>query len=331
MFIESIYLKTLDLCRSIVFLFVFLPLGNLYAQDFPSKQLKIIVPSASGGGTDILARSLAQKLSEVLKQSTIVENKTCGGSIVGSEYVARSAADGHTILMGSIANMVMNKILIQKLPYDPEKDFVSIGYISSYPFVLMARADLPISNFQEFVDYVKSRQNKLSFGSAGIGTLQHVWFSVLINSLGLQVLHIPFKGASPAHQEMIGGRIDFMFDNLSAAKQYILDRRLKGLAVSSLERSKMLPSIPTINETGVVKFDGESWFGLFVPVNTPAGTVNKLRQVMMEFNKDTDFITKIERDGGHMLNFPAEVQNTFLRDEILKWSVAIKKAQVRTD
>ena len=306
-------------------------LSSVIAQEFPSKQLKIIVPSASGGGTDILARSIAQKLGAALKQSTIVENKTGGGSIVGSEFVARSLADGHTILMGSIANMVMNKILIQKLPYDPEKDFVSVGYISAYPFVLMARADLPISNFQEFVDYVKSRQDKLTFGSAGIGTLQHVWFSVLLNNLGLQVLHIPFKGASPAHQEMIGGRIDFMFDNLSAAKQYVLDRRLKGLAISSLERAKMLPNIPTINETGIVKFNGESWFGLFIPVNTPSSTVNKLRQVMTDINKDADFVSKIERDGGHMLNFAADVQNSFLREEILKWSDAIKKAQISTE
>jgi hypothetical protein len=306
-------------------------MGSSIGQDFPSKQIKIIVPSASGGGTDILARSVAQKLSDALKQSAIVENKTGAGSIVGSEYVSRSFADGHTILMGSIANMVMNKILIQKLPYDPEKDFVSIGYISSYPFVLMARNDLPINNFQEFVDYVKSKQDKLTFGSAGIGTLQHVWFSVLLNSLGLQALHIPFKGASPAHQEMLGGRIDFMFDNLSAAKPYILDKRLKGLAVSSTDRVKMLPGIPTINETGLVKFDGESWFGLFVPFNTLPSTVNKLRQVMMEINKDSDFVSKIERDGGHMLNFTADVQNTFLHEEILKWSVAIKKAKVSTD
>jgi len=324
----SIPIKTVCLSRLAVFISFVLIFNCVFAQDFPNRQFKIIVPSASGGGTDILARSVAQKITETLKQSAIVENRTGGGSIVGSEYVARSLNDGYTILMGSIANMVMNKILIPKLPYDPEKDFLPIGYISAYPFVLMARADLPINNFQEFVQYVKSRPDKLSFGSAGIGTLQHVWFSVLLNNLNLQVLHIPFKGAAPVHQEMLGGRIDFMFDNMSAAKQYVLSRRLKGIAVSSLDRTALLPNVPTINESGITKFDGESWFGLFVPVNTPTNIVNKLRQVMSDINRDTEFVSKVERDGGRMLNLSSENQQIFLRDELSKWSAAIQKIQV---
>jgi tripartite-type tricarboxylate transporter receptor subunit TctC len=324
----SIPIKTVCLSRLAVFISFVLIFNCVFAQDFPNRQFKIIVPSASGGGTDILARSVAQKITETLKQSAIVENRTGGGSIVGSEYVARSLNDGYTILMGSIANMVMNKILIPKLPYDPEKDFLPIGYISAYPFVLMARADLPINNFQEFVQYVKSRPDKLSFGSAGIGTLQHVWFSVLLNNLNLQVLHIPFKGAAPVHQEMLGGRIDFMFDNMSAAKQYVLSRRLKGIAVSSLDRTALLPNVPTINESGITKFDGESWFGLFVPVNTPTNIVNKLRQVMSDINRDTEFVSKVERDGGRMLNLSPENQQIFLRDELTKWSAAIQKIQV---
>jgi tripartite-type tricarboxylate transporter receptor subunit TctC len=324
----SIPIKTVCLSRLAVFISFVLIFNCVFAQDFPNRQFKIIVPSASGGGTDILARSVAQKITETLKQSAIVENRTGGGSIVGSEYVARSLNDGYTILMGSIANMVMNKILIPKLPYDPEKDFLPIGYISAYPFVLMARADLPINNFQEFVQYVKSRPDKLSFGSAGIGTLQHVWFSVLLNNLNLQVLHIPFKGAAPVHQEMLGGRIDFMFDNMSAAKQYVLSRRLKGIAVSSLDRTALLPNVPTINESGITKFDGESWFGLFVPVNTPTNIVNKLRQVMSDINRDTEFVSKVERDGGRMLNLSPENQQIFLRDELSKWSAAIQKIQV---
>ena len=324
----SIPIKTVCLSRLAVFISFVLIFNCVFAQDFPNRQFKIIVPSASGGGTDILARSVAQKITETLKQSAIVENRTGGGSIVGSEYVARSLNDGYTILMGSIANMVMNKILIPKLPYDPEKDFLPIGYISAYPFVLMARADLPINNFQEFVQYVKSRPDKLSFGTAGIGTLQHVWFSVLLNNLNLQVLHIPFKGAAPVHQEMLGGRIDFMFDNMSAAKQYVLSRRLKGIAVSSLDRTALLPNVPTINESGITKFDGESWFGLFVPGNTPTNIVNKLRQVMSDINRDTEFVSKVERDGGRMLNLSPENQQIFLRDELSKWSAAIQKIQV---
>jgi len=150
----------------------------------------------------------------------------------------------------------------------------------------------------------------------------------LLNNLNLQVLHIPFKGAAPVHQEMLGGRIDFMFDNMSAAKQYVLSRRLKGIAVSSLDRTALLPNVPTINESGITKFDGESWFGLFVPVNTPTNIVNKLRQVMSDINRDTEFVSKVERDGGRMLNLSPENQQIFLRDELSKWSAAIQKIQV---
>ncbi|WP_408595734.1 Bug family tripartite tricarboxylate transporter substrate binding protein [Limnohabitans sp.] len=304
---------------------------SVQAQDYPSRPIRMVVPQPPGGGTDILGRSVAQKLSEVLRQPVVVENKTGAGSLIGTEYVARAPADGYTLMVGGIFNMVMNKALIKNLSYSPEKDFISLGYVSAYPFVLLTRADLPVNNLAELVTYAKERPGKLTYGSGGLGTLQHVWGAILTSSLGLDMLHVPFKGASPAHQEMMGGRLDVMFDNMSASKQYVQSGRLKGLVVSSAARSPQLPTVPTVNESGLVKFEGESWFGIFAPAGTPAPVVAKLREALASINAQPDFSAKVERDGGRMLNIPAAQQQNYLRDEIDRWVSAVNRYNVTAD
>lgn len=301
------------------------------AQDFPSKPLRIVVPQAAGGGTDILARNLAVRLTELLKQGVVVENRTGAGSLIGTEFVARAPADGHTLLMGGIFNMVMNKALIKNLSYSPENDFVSLGYVSAYPFVLLTRPDLPVNSLAELAAYAKARPGKLSYGSGGMGTLQHVWGAVLTNSLGLDMVHVPFKGAAPAHQEMMAGRLDIMFDNISAAKPHIQANRLKGLAVSSAQRSTQLPNLPTVTETGLVAFEGESWFGVFAPASTPAPVVARLRETLAAINRETEFVARVERDGGRMLNVAPAQQEAFLRSEIERWVGAVNRYKVTVD
>ena len=301
------------------------------AQDFPSKPLRIVVPQAAGGGTDILARNLAVRLTELLKQGVVVENRTGAGSLIGTEFVARAPADGHTLLMGGIFNMVMNKALVKNLSYSPENDFVSLGYVSAYPFVLLTRPDLPVSSLAELAAYAKARPGKLSYGSGGMGTLQHVWGAVLTNSLGLDMVHVPFKGAAPAHQEMMAGRLDIMFDNISAAKPHIQANRLKGLVVSSAQRSAQLPNLPTVTETGLVSFEGESWFGVFAPAATPAPVVARLRETLAAINRETEFVARVERDGGRMLNVAPAQQEAFLRNEIERWVGAVNRYKVTAD
>jgi tripartite-type tricarboxylate transporter receptor subunit TctC len=301
------------------------------AQDFPSKPLRIVVPQAPGGGTDILARNLAVRLTELLKQGVVVENRTGAGSLIGTEFVARAPADGHTLLMGGIFNMVMNKALVKNLSYSPENDFVSLGYVSAYPFVLLTRPDLPVNSLAELAAYAKARPGKLSYGSGGMGTLQHVWGAVLTNSLGLDMVHVPFKGAAPAHQEMMAGRLDIMFDNISAAKPHIQANRLKGLVVSSAQRSAQLPNLPTVTETGLVSFEGESWFGVFAPAATPAPVVARLRETLAAINRETEFVARVERDGGRMLNVAPAQQEAFLRNEIERWVGAVNRYKVTAD
>jgi tripartite-type tricarboxylate transporter receptor subunit TctC len=301
------------------------------AQDYPARPVRLIVPIGPGGGTDILGRHVAQKLGERLKQSVIVENRPGAGSLVGTEYAAKAAPDGYTLLVGGIFNMVMNPALMKSLPYDPLRDFVPLGYVSAYPFVLVARSDLPASSLAELVDYAKARPGKLTYGSAGIGTLQHVWGAILFKSLGLDLVHVPFKAAPAAHQEMLAGRLDVMIDNLSAAKAHVQAGRLKALAVTGGQRSRELESVPTVNETGLARFEGESWFALFAPAAAPANAVGTLRAALAEVLQDREFAGRIERDGGRVLAIAPAEQRRFLEDEVGRWTALVARYGVSID
>ncbi len=301
------------------------------AQEYPARPIRLIVPIGAGGGTDILARHVAQKLGERLRQAAIVENRPGAGSLIGTEYVAKAAPDGYTLLVGGIFNMVMNRALLKNLPYEPLRDFVPLGYISAYPFVLVARADLPGSSLRELVQYAKERPGKLTYGSAGLGTLQHVWGTILFKSLGLDMVHVPFKGAPAAHQEMLAGRLDVMLDNLSAAKHHVQAGRLKALAVSSASRSPQLDGVPTINETGLLSFEGESWFALFAPAGTPGPVLATLRSALAAINRDAEFAGRVERDGGRVLAIPPERHIEFLHEEIERWSRLVTRYNVTVD
>jgi tripartite-type tricarboxylate transporter receptor subunit TctC len=301
------------------------------AQTFPTRPVRLVVPTGPGGGYDFIARQLADKLPEELGQQIVVENRAGAAGQIGTQAVAAAPADGHTLLVGGIFNMVMNRALIKTLPYDPVRDFVPLGYISAYPFVLVSRSDLPASSFAELVRYAKERPGKLTYGSAGIGTLQHVWGAILFKSLGLDAVHVPFKGAPPAHQEMLAGRLDVMIDNLSAAKHHVQSGRLKAFAVTSEQRSPQLPQVPTVNESGLVRFDGESWFALFAPVATPAGAVDTLRGALAEVLRERDFAERVERDGGRVLAIAPAAQRKFLQDEVERWSGLVARHGVTID
>ena len=300
------------------------------AQDFPARPVRLIVPIGPGGGTDILGRHVARKLGERLNSSVVVENRPGAGSLVGTEYAAKAAPDGYTLLV--VASPHINlEILSTNKTYQLMRDFVPLGYVSAYPFVLIARSDLPASSLAELVDYARARPGKLTYGSAGIGTLQHVWGAILFKSLGLDLVHVPFKAAPAAHQEMLAGRLDVMIDNLSAAKAQVQAGRLKAFAVTGAQRSRELESVPTVNETGVARFEGESWFALFAPAATPASVVGTLRAALAEVLQDREFAERIERDGGRVLAVAPAEQRKFLEDEVERWSALVARYGVSID
>jgi tripartite-type tricarboxylate transporter receptor subunit TctC len=299
------------------------------AQDYPARPIKLVVPIGPGGGTDILARHMAQKMTERLRSSTVVENRPGAGSIIGTDYVAKAAPDGYTLLVGGIFNMVMNKALVKNLPYEPLRDFTPLGYISAYPFALVARPDLA-ATLADFVQYARERPGKLTYGSAGLGTLQHVWGTILVKRLGLEMVHVPFKAAPVVHQEMLAGRIDLMMDNLSAVKHHVQSGRLRAYGVSSAARTPQLEGVPTLKESGV-DFEGESWFAMFAPAATPAPVVATLRNVVADVLRDPDFASRIDKDGGRVLAVPPAEQTRFLQDEIERWGGLVARYSVGID
>ncbi len=301
------------------------------AQDFPARPLRMIVASGAGGGTDIAGRNVAKALSDQLKTQAFVENRPGAGSATGSEFVAKSAPDGYTLLFSSGSSIVMNPFLYKNLPYDSLRDFVAVGFVAAYPFVLVTRADLPAANLAEFAKYARERPGKLTYASPGVGSVQHVWGSILFRSMGLDLLHVPYKGAASAHPDMIAGRIDAMYDNLSASLKYVEAGRLKALAVSSPKRAPQLPNVPTVNETGVTKFDGESWMGVFAPAATPAPVVEALRNLLLNVVRDADYVARVESGGGRPMVIAANQQQAFLRSEIERWGKLIGQYSVTAE
>lgn len=300
------------------------------AQDYPSRALRLVIPQPPGGGFDILGRNVAPRLGTVLGQPVIVENRPGAGSLVGTEHVAKSAADGYTLLLGGVSNLALNPALFKSISYDPLRDFVPVGYASTYPFLLLARPDLPAASLPDFVKHAKERPGKLTFGSAGLGTAQHVWGEILLKSLGLDLVHVPFKGAAPGHQDMMAGRIDVMFDNMSSTRQFVEGGRLKALAVSSASRVPEMPNVPTIKETGL-DFEVGSWFGFFVPAATPAPAVTKIREALAQVFAQKEFVEQVEKGGGRVLGIAASDQQRFLENEVQRWGRLVRQFGIKAE
>jgi tripartite-type tricarboxylate transporter receptor subunit TctC len=300
------------------------------AQNYPNKPIRVIVPWPAGGLVDVAARQLSNRLQTAMGQPIVIDNKLGAGGNVGADQASKAAADGYTMLFTSSA-LTMSTAMRNKMPFDAVKDLERVAVVAYAPSVLVVNQNSNITTVQELIKAASANPGKLSYGSAGLGTLQHVWGAILVKQLGLDMLHVPFKGAAPAHQEMLGGRVDIMFDNLSASKGYVQSAKMKGLAVSSVARSAALPQVPTVNETGVTRFEGESWFGIFVPAATPAPILARLREALLSVTRDKDFVARVERDGGRVLDLSPTQQQAFMRDEIDRWSKLVTQYGVTAD
>jgi tripartite-type tricarboxylate transporter receptor subunit TctC len=244
------------------------------AQNWPSKPIKLVIPFAAGGTTDILGRLLAQQLTKDLGQNVIVENKPGAGGNIAAEYVAQSPADGYTIMLASGSMLTVNPYLYKKLPVNYAKDFVYITNVASGPMLVSVSTKLPVKNFAEFIAYAKTKD--LNFGSAGIGSQVHMAAENLTYSANIPATHVPYKGESAAINDLVAGQIDFMVGNLTAASGFAKSGQIKPLAVTSLKRSKQLPEVPTVAESGMPGFESTGWFGLVAPANTPKAITDKI-------------------------------------------------------
>ena len=250
---------------------------------WPNKPVKIVVPFAAGGTTDLLARAIAPELSKAFGQQFIVDNRAGAGGNVGAEIVAKSPGDGYTLLMGTVGTHGINRALYDKLPYDPIKDFVPVTLVAGVPNVMVMNADkartMGINNVADFIKYAKAHPGKLNMASSGNGTSIHLSGELFKSMSGTYMVHFPYRGSGPALLDLIGGTMDVMFDNLPSSMPQIKAGKLKALAVTSAQRSAALPDLPTVEQAGGLKgFDASSWFGLLAPAETPPDIVSRIQQ-----------------------------------------------------
>jgi len=311
--------------------------GLAQAQSaWPSKPVKIVVPFAPGGTTDILARAVAPELAKAFGQAFVIENRAGAGGNIGAEQVAKSAPDGYTLLMGTVGTHGINKSLFAKLAYDPQKDFAPITLVAGVPNVMVMNTErakaLNINSVPDFVAYARKHPGELNMASSGSGTSIHLAGELFKTSTGIYMTHIPYGGSAPALLGMVSGQVDVMFDNLPSAIALIKAGKLKAFAVTSAQRSGAMPDLPTIAEAAPLKgFDATSWFGLLAPAGTPQAVVNRLQQETAKALNSPEIKEKLLAQGAIPSGNSPQEFAALIDAEIKKWAVVVKASGARVD
>lgn len=300
------------------FLLLIIP-AQCFAQEWPIQPIKIIVPFPAAGGTDALARTLGNQLSKQLKQPVIIENKAGANGVIGAQIVATSPADGYTILL-TIASHAIAPSVNKKLPFSIDNDFIPVSLVAKYPYLLTVSGSSKIKSFKEFVEFTTSHPNQMSFASSGNGSAPHLGMELLMEQVGIQLIHVPYKGAAPANNDLLGGSIDCMLNNLLASASLIRSNKLRVLATTSGKRSSVLPNIPTIKESGYPNFEVDGWYGIFMPAKTPDYIVQRFSKEVKKAIQDEDVQSRLKQDGAVPIgSTPKEFQDFFISDKN-KWS-----------
>jgi tripartite-type tricarboxylate transporter receptor subunit TctC len=297
---------------------------------FPDKPLRIVVPFAPGGGTDAITRTLGIGMSEALGQPVIVDNKPGAGTIIGSDFVAKSAPDGYTLVMATFAHAV-NPGLQPKLPYDTDKAFAPVALIGVSPNVLVVRADSPYTTVADLVAAAKARPGKLTFASQGNGTSAHLAGELFKNLAKVELTHIPYRGAGPAMTDLLGGQVDMMFATASAVRPFVDSGKMRALGVTTARRSPAYASVPTLAQAGVSGYAAESWYGLYVAAKTPRDVIDKLNAAVKKAAKSPAFIKQTESEGLAVDVGAPEQLDTYVRAEEVRWRKVVKDNHITTD
>jgi tripartite-type tricarboxylate transporter receptor subunit TctC len=304
---------------------------SVSAQPYPTKPIRLVVPFPAGGTTDVLARAAAQKLTETLGQAVIVDNRPGAGGNIGAELVAKSPPDGYTLLMGTVGTHAINPSLYPKMPYDHVRDFVPVILVAGVPNVLVINPALPVNSMQELIAYAKANPGKLNFASSGNGTSIHLSGELFKTMAGVQITHVPYKGSAPALQDLVGGQVQLMFDNLPSALALIKGGRLKALAVTSKERAPALPDVPTMAESGLPGFEASSWFGLLAPAGTPQPVVAKLNAEIAKWLASPEAKEKLLAQGANAAGGTPEDFARHIAAETAKWQKVVKESGAKVD
>ena len=301
------------------------------AQSYPVKPIRLVVPFPAGGPTDIVARPLAQFLGDQLKQQVIVDNRGGAGGSIGAENVAKSPADGYTLLMATVGTHAINASLYRNLPYDPVKDFTPIALVAAAPVALVAHPSVPVASVAELLARAKAQPGAISFGTAGNGTPGHLTGEMFRAATGADLKHVPYKGSAPAITDLLGGQIQLMFDPLQSVLPHVQGGKLKLLAVSSASRSAAVPDVPTLAEAGLKDFEATAWWGVFAPANLPPAIAAQLNSEIDRVVHSEAFRERLVPRGVQVIGGSREEFARFQQRELAKWGKAVRDSGATVD
>ena len=306
-----------------------LPLARLLLAQapYPNRTIRIIAPVQPGGGVDLVARTIADRLGRVLGQSIVVENQSGGGGVVGSQATARAAPDGYTLMVGYVGTHGTNPA-VRKLPYDAIRDFTPIAMVGGTPNILVVPPALPISTLREFIQYAKANAGKLSYGSSGPGTLTHLAMEQLKVAADLDLVHVPYRGIGPAITDILGGQTQALFPGLAAALPHIKAGKMRPLAVTGLKRHRLLPDVPTFEELGYKGFDGVQWYGIVGPANLPAPIVKQLNDEINKLLENPELRERLSAEALEPMPMSPGEFGLYIRNDIAHWSRLAKERNI---
>ena len=315
---------------AVLFAIAFACVGSAQAEPaYPGKPVKIIVPFPPGGSTDIVARAIGERLQAALGQPFVVDNKAGASGNIGMGEAVRSPADGYTLVLGAPQTLTINPQIFANLPFDPQKDLAPIAVIASVPNVLVVTNKLPVKTPQELLAYAKANPGKLNYGSSSIGGTPHLSAEMFKAMTDTSIVHVPYKGSAPAVQDLVGGQIEMMFDNLPAALPQIRAGNLRALAVTTLKRSPSAPELPTLDESGLKGFDSQGWFALLAPVGTPAAILEKINAEVNKALATPEFRERLQAVGAEPVGGTIDDFKQRIRQETERWAKVIQFANIK--
>jgi tripartite-type tricarboxylate transporter receptor subunit TctC len=305
--------------------------GSAVAAPYPDRPIRLIVGFPAGGASDVAARAVANKMSVLLKQPIVVENKAGAASNIGSDFVAKSTPDGYTVLFGTIS-LAVNRSLYSHLSYDPLKDLTPVSQLASTPFLLVVNPDTPYGSVKELIAAARRTTDKpIYFASAGNGSGAHLFTELFATEAGIKLQHVPYRGAAPAMSDVLGGQVPLTFDNIVTTLPLVKSGKLRALAVSTRQRSQAAPDVPTLSEAGVPGYDATAWFGLFVPAGTPPEVIRKLSETAGQAVRSPEVKTVLEAVGADPVGSSPTEFDAFFKAEVKKWAEVVTRANVRLD
>jgi tripartite-type tricarboxylate transporter receptor subunit TctC len=311
--------------------FVSAPLVQAQSSDWPNKPIRLIVPFPPGGAADAIGRVYGEKLSEILKQPVLVENKPGAGTAIAAEFVARSAADGYTLSIAPAGQLTLLPNLNKKVNYDPLKDFAPVSLLASVPYIIAARSALPVKDVKELITLAKARPGNVTYASCGSGTICHLSGELFKTQFGVDLLHVPYKGSAPAITALLGGEVDLAFDTLTVLSPQVKAGKVKALVITSSVRSPLLPDVPTSAEAGLSNFVVDSWFSLVAPAATPRGIVERLNEALGKISQQPEVREKLASQGLITLHSTPEKLTEVIKSDYARWGKVVESSGATLD